>query len=325
MNSHSYRIFAFGFLGVVVLVSLPSANASDVLTQHVNNARTGAVLDETILHTGNVSTSGFGKLRTLFADGQVVAQPLYVSNLAIDTSTNPAAPIVQGMFNAVVIATMHNTVYTYDADKENRGPDGRTVPLWATWLGKPRPGSKDIDMFRTNDPEWGILSTPVISDDKKTLFVVAWHDDGPQGLQYRLHALNMKNGMEVRPAVAIGPSSVDPSQPCKRQNIFNPCVHKQRAALLLSKGVLYIAFGGDGNRGAMFAFDAATLGQLALWSSTPTGEDGGIWQSGQGPAADSEGNVYLMIGNGTFDATKKNFGSSFVKLALQGQNLVVKD
>jgi hypothetical protein len=47
------------------------------------------------------------------------------------------------------------------------GPDGRTVPLWARWLGKPRPGGKDIDMFSTNDPEWGILGTPVISDDRK--------------------------------------------------------------------------------------------------------------------------------------------------------------
>ena len=57
------------------------------------------------------------------------------------------------------------------------------------------------------------------------------------------------------------------------------------------------------------------------------GQDGGIWQSGQGPAADAEGNVYLMTGNGTFDADKggQNFGNSFVKLRLEGQNLSVKD
>jgi len=315
-----------GLLVAVFAISAPVIlGADDVLTQHNNNARTGAILDETILNTASVNSAKFGKLWTLFTDGQVVAQPLYVSGLAIDTSASPNAPRVTGTFNAVVIATMHNTVYVYDADKENRGPEGRTTPLWATWLGKPRPGSKDIDMFRTNDPDWGILSTPVISDDRKTLFVVAWHDDGPQGFQYRLHALNMKNGTEVRAAVPIGPSSVDPSQPCKRQSTFNPCVHKQRGALLLSKGVLYIAFGGDGNRGAMFAFDAATFKQLAFWSSTPTGDDGGIWQSGQGPAADVDGNVYVMTGNGTFDPGKKNFGSSFVRLALEGQSLVVKD
>ena len=79
--------------------------AADALTQHYNNARTGAVLDETRLTTSNVNTAGFGKLWTLYADGQIVAQPLYVSGLKIDTSGNPQAPLVQGMFNAVVIAT----------------------------------------------------------------------------------------------------------------------------------------------------------------------------------------------------------------------------
>ena len=222
---------------------------------------------------------------------------------------------------------MHNTVYVYDADKENRGPEGRTIPLWATWLGPPRPGGKNIDMWSTNDPEWGILGTPVVSDDRQTLFVVAWHGDGAEGFRFQLHALNLQNGTHRRPPVVIGLSSVDPSKPCRPQSPFNPCVHKQRSALLLSQGTLYVGFGGDGNRGALFAFDAQTLAQKAFWSPTPTGQDGGIWQSGQGPAADAEGNVYLMTGNGTFGAHNggQNFGNSFVKLKLEGQNLVLKD
>jgi hypothetical protein len=150
-----------------------------VLTQHNNNARTGAVLDETILNTGSVNLTRFGKLWTLFADGQVVAQPLYVSALAVDTTANMAIPRVQGTFNAVIIATMHNTVYVYDADKENRGTDGRTIPLWETWIGQPRPGGKDI-VWEHERSRVGILSTPVVSDDKRTLFVVAWHGDGPE-------------------------------------------------------------------------------------------------------------------------------------------------
>jgi hypothetical protein len=312
---------------VLALITVQSAGADDVLTQHYNNTRTGATLDERVLTTANVSSGNFGKLWTLYTDGQVVAQPLYVSALPVDTSGNPNAPLVRGTFNAVIIATMHNTVYVYDADKENRGPQGRTTPLWATWLGPPRPGGKDIDMWSTNDPEWGILSTPVISDDKSTLYVVAWHDDGPAGFQYRLHTLNMTNGTDRHPAVPVGPSSTDASTPCKGQSIFNPCVHKQRAALLLSKGTVYVAFGGDGNRGALVAFDAVTLAQKAFWSSTPNGDNGGIWQSGQGPAADNDGNVYLMTGNGTFDADGggQNFGSSFVKLKLDGPNFSVAD
>ena len=98
------------------------ALAADALTQHYNNTRTGAVLDETTLTTTNVNTATFGKRWTLYADGQVVAQPLYVSALADRHHGQPDTPLVQGTFNAVIVATMHNTIYVYDADKENRGP-----------------------------------------------------------------------------------------------------------------------------------------------------------------------------------------------------------
>ncbi|HEY0184676.1 MAG TPA: hypothetical protein VGC09_17895 [Rhodopila sp.] len=303
------------------------ASAGDVLTQHNNNLRTGAALDETFLNPKALRAGTFGKRWTLYADGQIVAQPLYIAGLAIDTTANPDTPRVTGTFNTVIVATMHNTVYAYDADNPRPGPDGRTVPLWARWLGPPRQSGKDIDMWSTNDPEWGILGTPVVSDDRRTLYVVAWHDDGPQGgIRYKLHALDLGSGAERKSAM-IGVASTDPSQPCKPQNSFNPCTLKQRAGLLLSDGVLYIGFGGDGSRGALYAFDAASLTQKAVWSPTPTGVDGGIWQSGQGPAADTEGNVYLMIANGTFDADTggKNYGDSFVKLHLEGETLALKD
>ena len=72
---------------------------------------------------------------------------------------------------------------------------------------------------------------------------------------------------------------------------------------------------------------AASLQQVAFWASTPTGSDGGIWQSGQGPAADAAGSVYLVTGNGTFDANSggANYGDSFVRLRLEDGQLVVKD
>jgi hypothetical protein len=256
--------YLFGLGTFVCLAS--AAVGQDVLMEHNDKSRTGANLRETILNAKTVGPR-FGRLWTLYADGQVVTQPLYVSGLRIDTTANRNIPLVQGTFNAVVVTTMHNTVYVYDADQEKRGPDGRTVPLWATWLGPPRPGGKDIDMWSTNDPEWGILGTPVVSEDKSTLYVVAWHDEETSGLQYRLHALDLSNGMDRQPPVPIGPSSKDASNPCQKQNIFNPCEHKQRAGLLLDQGVLYIGFGGDGNRGALFTFDAATLTQRAFWSS----------------------------------------------------------
>jgi hypothetical protein len=41
---------------------------------------------------------------------------------------------------------------------------------------------------------------------------------------------------------------------------------------------------------------------------------GGIWQAGNGPAADETGNVYVMTGNGTFKKGEE-FGSNFLKLS----------
>ena len=51
----------------------------DVLIEH-----NGANLRETILHTKSVGPQ-FGRLWNLYADGQVVSQPLYVSGLRIYT------------------------------------------------------------------------------------------------------------------------------------------------------------------------------------------------------------------------------------------------
>src|SRR5689334_19784600 len=87
------------FVAVLCCRGYVPALASDVLTQHNDVGRTGAVLDETQLNTTNVKVGKFGKLWRLYADGQIVAQPLYVSNLHIDTSANTGIPVVKGTFN----------------------------------------------------------------------------------------------------------------------------------------------------------------------------------------------------------------------------------
>jgi hypothetical protein len=106
-------------LALVLLVLAVQAPApADVLTSHNTPGRTGVNAAETALTPARVSAATFGKVWTLYADEQIVAQPLYVSNLAVETSANPATPHVQETFNAILIATMHNTVYLYDADHE---------------------------------------------------------------------------------------------------------------------------------------------------------------------------------------------------------------
>ena len=49
------------------------------------------------------------------------------------------------------------------------------------------------------------------------------------------------------------------------------------------------------------------------FNTTPTGSQGAIWSGGMAPAVDTNGNIYVMTGNGTFDGTA-NFGESLIKL-----------
>jgi len=87
---------------------------------------------------------------------------------------------------------------------------------------------------------------------------------------------------------------------------------------------VYVAFGshdGEGNyHGWLMSYNAATLQQNAVFDVTPGGMQGGIWQSGGGPSADSNHNVYLATGDGTFDANRggSDYGDSFVRLAAGG-------
>jgi hypothetical protein len=76
------------------------------------------------------------------------------------------------------------------------------------------------------------------------------------------------------------------------------------------------------------AYDAATLEQVSVYNSTPYGEAGGIWMSGEGPSADTDGNIYAVTGNGTVglpgDPTNViNRGESFLKLTPNGSTLLV--
>src|SRR4051795_10072333 len=103
---------------VIALVPM-SANA-DVLTRRNDNARSGVNANETIL-THDAVRARFGKRWTLYADAKIMAQPLYVSNLAV-----PAASIIGSAAktrcahscNAVIFATMKGTVYAYMADEK---------------------------------------------------------------------------------------------------------------------------------------------------------------------------------------------------------------
>ncbi len=304
-----------GTVNVAVTVPL----FTDVLTYHYDNARTGQNLREKVLTPINVKTATFGKLYSFPVDGAVYAQPLYVSNLSVGGRVR----------NVVFVATEHDSVYAFDADNQ------ADAPLWQVSFIDPANGITTVLSADTNcndiDPEIGITSTPVIDIATGTLYVVAMTKENGT-IAHRLHALDITTGSEKfgggKKIQASVPGTALPNDG-KGNLIFSSVLENQRAALLLNDNVIHIAFGsfcdfGD-HHGWQMTYDAKTLTQLGAFSATPTGTEGGIWQSGGGPAADAYGNVYTITGDGTFngDSGGRNFGNTFLKFS--GASLKVTD
>ncbi|HVB79754.1 MAG TPA: hypothetical protein VNE82_07350 [Candidatus Binataceae bacterium] len=304
---------------VAAASSAPTPVPVNVLTFHNNNRRSGLNSHETILKPANVRSSTFGKLFSYPVDGYVYAEPLYVSK--------PAIPGL-ATHDVVFVATEHDSVYAFDAD-------GLTpTPLWQKSFIDPADGITTVDSL--NDvqcdnlvPEIGITGTPVISLDNQALYVVSEvKDQNTDTYLIELHALDLATGAEkFGGPVTIG-ATVNGTGLGNDGNGHVSFVAKlanQRPALLLANGMVYIAFASNCDRGNyhgwMLAYDALTLEQRAAFNATPNGGDGGIWQSGNGPSASQYGNVFVGIGNGTFDR-KADYGDSFVKL---GPLLHVKD
>jgi hypothetical protein len=292
----------------------------DVLTQRDDSARSGVNLHETVLTRQTVHTK-FGKLWTLFSDSKIMAQPLYVSKLVV-SAANAVSPAAKAQCpagcNAVIFGSMKGTVYAYLADQKAQTQNDTLI--WARFLGPPRDGGGDIDMWATDNPFWGILGTPVIDRANGLLYVVVWKKDQ----NYQLYALDLKSGAPKKGPVTIqGTVNGTPGVKFFPSGKNNTQVHKQRSALLLDHGLLYIAFGGDngGSAGWLFVYDAGTLAFKTVWSPIPGGPNGGIWMSGTGPLADADGSIYLQTANGPFDNQQNKWGNSLLKLRFTGTQI----
>jgi hypothetical protein len=270
-----------------------SGNGAAVLTQHNDNFRTGANLNETQLNTTNVNVSQFGKLFSRAVDGFVYAQPLYLPDVAIPQ---------MGVHNVVYVATEHNSVYAYDADDP-----AASSPLWQVNLGDSVPSTDIAPDYGDLIPEIGITGTPVIDPVAGAIYVVAKSKDR-DGYHQKLHALDVSTGAEqFGGPVEIAGSVLGTGDANVNGTVgFDPFVQLNRPGLLLSNGRVYVAFGShadmDPYHGWVMAYDAATLQQVAVYNTTPDGGRGSIWMSGQGLTADPVGNIYVTSANGTCDA-----------------------
>lgn len=294
------RRISIGLLALVALSSLAWSQVS-VLTQRNDNQRSGLNLKESILTTSNVNVNTFGKLFTLNLDGYVFAQPLYVPSLTIQGVTH----------NVIYAATAGDSIYAFDADSGTQ--------LWYKNYGTPVPSS----VINTQNilVQVGIISTPVIDPSSLTMYFVTKTYENQVQI-FRLHAIDITSGNEkfggpvqISASVAgAGDGAVNGQVP------FTASQENQRCALSLLNGVVYMAFASheDYNpyHGWVLGYSASTLQQLYVFNDSPNGSEGGIWQSGQGLVADSNNNLYLMVGNGTTDVQTggTEYGEAFIKL-----------
>jgi hypothetical protein len=295
-----------------------TGTTTDVVTYHNDVARTGQNLNETFLTPTTVTAATFGKTRLLATDGKVDAQPLFLSGVLV--------PGV-GVRDVVYVATEHDSVYAFDASSGSM--------LWHVSLLGTGETTSDTRGCSQVTPEIGITSTPVIDRSRGAngvVYVVAMSKTAAGAYVQRLHALDAALGSEL----LGGPQTIQASFAGTGAGSsggvvnFDPKQYEERAGLLEINGQIVTVWTShcdiDPYTGWIIAYDAGTLTRSSVLNVTPNGSRGGMWMAGAGPAADAQGNIYVLDGNGTFDTTltsagfpnRGDFGNAFLKIATAG-------
>lgn len=330
MKSHTnniystHRLFKTFLIIVVLLVIFQSGSFGqiNVMMNHNDLKRTGWNNEETILTTDNVSNGNFGKIFSRDVDDEIYAQPLIFSNF----------PIAGGIHNMVIVATVNNSIYAFDADDASD-----SIPYWHVNLTYDpenyRPVNKSDMTYACNgnysdfSGNMGIVGTPVIDSATRTLYVVARSKSKTSSdyVQY-LHAINLSTGAD-RPGSPVLITATTPGTGDGSQNgviTFNAQKQNQRPGLLLHDGTIYICWASHCDwgpyHGWVMGYDASTLQQKYVYNATPNGGLAGIWMSGQPPSVDDQGNLLITTGNGTTGQNGNpndtvNRGSSLIKLS----------
>jgi hypothetical protein len=280
-----------------------------VFTYHNDLSRDGVNAQEYALTPTTVATAAFGKLFSCPVDGAVYAQPLWVANVSF----------TGGKHNVVIVATQHDTIYALDADANS------CTTFWSksllnsgeTWI---RSGN---DLACSDlEPDVGIVGTPVIDPATNTIYVVSKSKNTTSSTIFqRIHALDLVTGNEKFGGPTVIAGSVNSLS-------FNALKNNQRAGLALVNGKVYIAWASHCDigtyQGWVLGYTASDLtiapSVFTAAPHAPTSLESGIWMSGGAPAADASNNLFLITGNGTFDANlttppNDDYGDSILKLS----------
>jgi len=306
-------------------VAIGVTNLGGVYTYHNDLARDGANSAEYALTPTNVNTTSFGKLFSCSVDGAIYAQPLWVANLTINGTAH----------NVVYVATEHDTLFAFDADANP------CTQLWIASLIDSRHGANAGEttvpagtaghLVGNGDgdisPEVGVTGTPVIDPSRNTLYVVSKSVSSGGGQFYqRLHAIDLATGSEKPGSPITIAATVPGAGDGGTMVTFSPRMENQRAGLALVNGTVYVGWSSHEDAPPYYGwligytYNGSSFTRSSVFSAAPDTGKGGIWMGGAAPAADSSNNLYVITGNGNFDATSPttpndDYGDTFLKLS----------
>jgi outer membrane protein assembly factor BamB len=199
-----------------------------------------------------------------------------------------AEPLVVG--DRVLVATEADSLYALELRS------GRVQ--WRTTVGEPVPLS---ELPCGNIDPLGITGTPVYDPATGLVFAVA----EVAGPAHVLVGVDARTG-QVRVRRSADPPGIDPRP------------HQQRAALALSQGKVYVAYGGllgdcGDYRGRVVASRTDGQGPLLAFQ-VPTRREAGIWGA-SGPAVDARGDLYVAVGNGAATGGEWDRSDSVLRLS----------
>jgi hypothetical protein len=281
-----------------------SGTPIDVLRYHNDNYPTGWNQSETDLTPASVASPSFGQLTMLNVDGNVIAQPLMVSNYKMPDGTT---------HNVLLVVTGHDTVYAYDAQDYS--------VLWQRSMGKPQ-SSEDVGCGDVV-PEYGISSTPVIvrNGNAATIYLVAATEPASFSFHTKIHALDLGTGKDVTTPREIHPQA---TLQTGGKIHFDPQNQWSRASLAFNNGGIYVGIGShcDSNAGDISGWVLRYDTSLNLTAKFNTIEAAAgyelssVWMSGYSPAIDTSGKIYAVTGNGNYNLGRgmKGYGESVIAL-----------
>lgn len=220
------------------------------------------------------------------ADGSDPRSPSVAWQAPLDGKVY-ASPLVVG--GRVVAATEHGSVYSLE------GSTGRV--RWRRHLADPVPAAS---LPCGNIDPVGVTGTPVYDPASRQLFAVTT-EAGPRHVLYGLDAAT--GAVRSRRPVDA-PGSV-------------PATQLQRGALLLSRGVVYVPFGGNfGDCGDYLGrvVSLPVMGTGLRSFAVPTRREGGIWAA-SGPAVTAAGDVLVTTGNGDASSGRWDMSDSVLRLS----------